>query len=110
MNLHVNGSALRARHITKRNGATIRRKSPTKAKNSRFDCLVARYYPAVYSFALRSTNDPWEAVALTRDAFNSTQKQLRYCRDEVALETILLTAVIRLVLAAASVELTFRVD
>jgi DNA-directed RNA polymerase specialized sigma24 family protein len=94
-----------------RNGtAATRRQSPTKAKNSRFDRLAARYYPAVYSFALRLTDDPWEAVVLTRDAFNSTRKQLRCCRDEVAFETILVNAVIRAVLAAASVELTFRVD
>jgi DNA-directed RNA polymerase specialized sigma24 family protein len=102
MNVHVNGAALPARHLTKRNGtAAIRRESPTKAKNSRFDRLVARYYPAVYSFALRLTDDPWEAVVLTRDAFNSTRKQLRYCRDEVVLVTILLTAVIRAGLTAA---------
>jgi hypothetical protein len=36
-------------------------------KSSHFDRLVARYYPAVYSFASRSR----EAIALTRDAFNS---------------------------------------
>ena len=40
-----------------------------KAKSSRFDTLVARYYPAVYSFASRLTDDPREAVVLTRDAF-----------------------------------------
>jgi DNA-directed RNA polymerase specialized sigma24 family protein len=37
-----------------------------KTKNSRFDRLVARYYPAVYSFAARLTDDPRDAVALTR--------------------------------------------
>ena len=39
-----------------------------KTKNSRFDRLVARYYPAVYSFAARLTDDPRDAVALTRHA------------------------------------------
>ena len=72
-----------------------------KAKSSRFDSLVARYYPAVYSFASRLTDDPREAVLLTHDAFNSTRKQLRSRRHEVALVTILLNAVIRAGLAAA---------
>ena len=39
-----------------------KRKPPMKAKISRFDTLVARYYPAVYSFASRLTDDPQEAV------------------------------------------------
>jgi len=72
-----------------------------KTKNSRFDKLVARYYPAVYSFAARLTDDPREAVALTRDAFNSTRKQLRNRRDEVLLASILMSAVIRAGLSAA---------
>ncbi len=72
-----------------------------KTKNSRFDKLVARYYPAVYSFAARLTDDPREAVALTRDAFNSTGKQLRNRRDEVLLASILISAVIRAGLSAA---------
>jgi hypothetical protein len=66
-----------------------------KAKRSRFDRLVARYYPAVYSFASRLTDDPREAVLLTHDAFDSTRKQLRTRRNEVALVIILLNAVIR---------------
>jgi len=41
-----------------------------KAKRSRFDRLVARYYPSVYSFAARLTDDPREAVALTHEGFN----------------------------------------
>jgi len=72
-----------------------------KTKNSRFDKLIARYYPAVYSFAARLTDDPREAVALTRDAFNSTRKQLRNRRDEVLLASILISAVIRAGLSAA---------
>jgi DNA-directed RNA polymerase specialized sigma24 family protein len=78
-----------------------KRKSSMKAKSSRFDSLVARYYPAVYSFASRLTDDPREAVVLTRDAFNSTRKQLRNRRDEVALASILISAVIRAGLIAA---------
>jgi len=46
-------------------------------KNSRFDSLVARYYPAVYSFASKLTDDPRAAVALTREAFNGARKQLQ---------------------------------
>ena len=41
-----------------------------ETRSSRFDSLVARYYPAVYSFAAKLTDDPREAVALTREAFN----------------------------------------
>ncbi len=78
-----------------------RRKPSMKAKSSRFDSLVARYYPAVYSFASRLTDDPREAVVLTRDAFKSTRKQLRNRRDEVALASILISAVIRAGLIAA---------
>jgi len=40
-----------------------------KTRSSRFDRLVAQYYPAVYSFASRLTDDPREAIALTRDDF-----------------------------------------
>jgi hypothetical protein len=72
-----------------------------KTKTSRFDRLVARYYAAVYRFASRLTDDPREAVVLTRDAFNMTRKQLRNRRDEVALASILISAVIRAGLTAA---------
>jgi DNA-directed RNA polymerase specialized sigma24 family protein len=72
-----------------------------KARSSRFDTLVARYYPAVYSFASRLTDDPREAVLLTHDAFNSTRKQLRSRRNEVALVITLLNAVIRAGLTTA---------
>jgi DNA-directed RNA polymerase specialized sigma24 family protein len=66
-----------------------------KAKSSRFDSLVARYYPAVYSFASRLTDDPREAVLLTYDAFNRTRKQLRSRRDEAVIVIMLLAAVIQ---------------
>jgi len=68
-----------------------------KAKSSSFDSLVDSYY----SFASRLTDDPREAVVLTRDAFRSTRKQLRNRRDEVALASILISAVIRAGLIAA---------
>jgi len=80
---------------------TQKRKRPMKAKSSRFDSLVARYYPAVYSFASRLTDDPREAVLFTHDALYSTRKQLQNRRDEVALASMLLTAVIRAGVAAA---------
>jgi plasmid replication initiation protein len=79
----------------------LNQKRKPLTKRVRFDTLVARYYPAVYTFASRLTDDPREAVLLTHDAFNSTRKQLRSGRDEVALVTILLNAVIRAGLAAA---------
>jgi DNA-directed RNA polymerase specialized sigma24 family protein len=72
-----------------------------KTKNSGFDRLVARYYPAVYSFATRFTDDPREAVALTRDAFRRSQQQLRNLRDQTVVATTLISAVIRVGLAAA---------
>ena len=72
-----------------------------KTKSSQFDCLVARYYPAVYSFAARLTDDPREAVALTREAFNGAQKQLRSIRNQTAIATVLIAAVLRAGLASA---------
>ena len=98
----IDCAALRARDVRKGNGTATnqKRKPPMKAKSSRFDSLVARYYPAVYSFASRLTDDPREAVVLTRDAFKSTRKQLRNRCDEVALGSILIYAVIRAGLTA----------
>jgi len=78
-----------------------KRKPPTKTKYRRFDTLVGRYYPAVYSFAFRLTDDPREAVLLTHDAFNAIRKRRWRRRDEVALATILLNAVIVAGLKAA---------
>jgi DNA-directed RNA polymerase specialized sigma24 family protein len=79
----------------------MKRKPTMKAKTSRFDSLVARYYPAVYSFASRLTDDPREAVVLTHDAFKSMRQQLRNRRDESALASILISAVIRAGLGTA---------
>ena len=70
-----------------------RKRPPTKAKS--FDTLVTRHYPAVYSFACRFTDDPLKAGVLTRDAFISTQKQLRTCCDENVFASILISNVIR---------------
>jgi DNA-directed RNA polymerase specialized sigma24 family protein len=72
-----------------------------KTKNSSFDCLVAQYYPAVFSFASRLTDDPREAIALTRDAFNSARKQSRNLRNPTAIALVLISAVIRAGLAPA---------
>src|SRR5437899_12860508 len=74
-----------------------------KRKATRFDRLVARYYPAVYSFAARFTDDPRKAVALTRDAFRSSQKQLRNLRDQRAVATTLISAVLRAGIATTEV-------
>ena len=70
-----------------------RKRSPGKAKC--FDTLVARYYPAVYGFACRFTDDGREARVLTRDAFNTTRKQLQTCCDENVLASILISNVLR---------------
>ena len=47
-----------------------------KTKSPSFDRLVARYYPAVYSFAARLTDDPRDAIALTRQAFSGARNQV----------------------------------
>jgi hypothetical protein len=72
-----------------------------KTKSSRFDCLVARYYPAVYSFAARFSDDPRDAVELTRRAFNNARKQLHSVRNQTAIATVLVSAVLRVGLASA---------
>jgi hypothetical protein len=95
--IHVDCAALRARHVRKGNetATNLKRRPSMRTKSSRFDSLVARYYPAVYSFASRLTDDPREAIMLTRDAFNSTRTQLGNRRDEAVLAYILISAVIR---------------
>lgn len=72
-----------------------------KTNNSRFDGLVARYYPAVYSFAARLTDDPRDAVALTRQAFNGARNQLHRMRNQTAIAAVLIAAVLRAGLASA---------
>jgi hypothetical protein len=46
------------------------------------------------------TDDPREAIALTRNAFRSAQKELCSLRDQTAVATTLILAVIRAGLAA----------
>jgi DNA-directed RNA polymerase specialized sigma24 family protein len=72
-----------------------------KTKSPRFDRLLACYYPAVYSFASRLTEDPREAIALTREAFNSAHKQAAKLRNPTAIALVLISAVIRAGLAPA---------
>jgi len=71
-----------------------------KTKSSRFDRLVARYYPAVYSFAAKLTDDPRDAVALTREAFNGARKELQRIRNQTGIVTVLIAAVLRAGLAS----------
>jgi len=66
-----------------------------KPRSSRFDNLIARYYPAVYSFASRLTDDPREAIALTRNAFSSSRRQIQNRHDQNSIATVLISAVIR---------------
>jgi hypothetical protein len=89
--------------ICKANGSTPTNEQGVsmKKKSSRFDRLVARYYPAVYSFASRLTDDPREAIALTRGAFNSARQQLQSIRNQTAIAMVLISAVIREGLASA---------
>jgi len=75
-----------------------------KRRRARFDSLVARYYPAVYSFASRLTDDPREAVLLTHQVFTTTRKQLRNRRNEAELVITLLDTVIRGGFFAARIE------
>ena len=77
-----------------------RKRPPLKGKT--FDTLVARYYLAVYSFACRFTDDGRKARALTRDAFDSTRKQMQTRCSEDVLASVLLSNVIRAGLALES--------
>jgi DNA-directed RNA polymerase specialized sigma24 family protein len=69
--------------------------NPAREDGSRFDSVVARYYPAVYSFAARLTDNPREASDLARAAFRDTRQQLARLRNQTAIATILISAVIR---------------
>jgi hypothetical protein len=64
-----------------------------KTQSSHFDTLVARYYPAVYGFASQLIDDPREAIALTRDAFNSTRKRMRSRCDGNVFASVLISSV-----------------
>jgi hypothetical protein len=72
-----------------------KRKPPIKTKGARYDTLVGRYYPAVYSIASGLVDDPREAILVTLATFNSTRKQLQSCCDENVLASILISNVIR---------------
>ena len=72
-----------------------------KTKSPTFDRLVARYYPVVYSFAARLTDDPRDAVTLTRQAFDGARKQLKSRRTQTAVATVLISALLRAGLAPA---------
>jgi DNA-directed RNA polymerase specialized sigma24 family protein len=82
-------------------GPSQKRKPLIKPDLARFDALIARYYPAVYKFASRLVDEPWEAALLTHVAFLSVRKQAWRPRDETALIRILLKAVVRVCLKAA---------
>ena len=56
---------------------------------------------AVYSFAARLTDDPRDANDLTRAAFRNTRRQLTQLRNQTAIATILISAVIRAGLGSA---------
>lgn len=83
------------------NVRSIRKQLTIRTKTSRFDRLVARYYPAVYSLASRMTDDPRQAVVLAHDALESTRKRLGNRRGETAFASVLIAAVIRVALATA---------
>jgi DNA-directed RNA polymerase specialized sigma24 family protein len=81
------------------NVQSIRKQLTIRKKTARFDRLVARYYPAVYSLASRMTDDPRQAVVLAHDALESTRKRLGNRRGETAFASVLIAAVIRVGLA-----------
>jgi DNA-directed RNA polymerase specialized sigma24 family protein len=80
---------------------SVRKKFTIRTKTSRFDRLVARYYPAVYSLASRMTDDPRQAIVLAHDALESTRKRLGNRRGETAFASVLIAAVIRARLTTA---------
>src|SRR5262245_25489308 len=70
-------------------------KPPKPNKPGGFEALVRRYYPGVYSFASRLTDDPRQALLLADHAFNATLKQMANCCDENVFASMLLANVIR---------------
>jgi len=76
-------------------GPNQKTKSSIKSDCARFDAFVSRYYPTVYSFASRLSDDPGEAVLLTNAALNSIRKQPWCPRDEITIVRMLLKAVVR---------------
>src|SRR5215475_8150135 len=82
-------------------GPNRKRKLSIKTGCARFDAFVGRYYPTVHSFASRLIDDPREATSLTYEAFDRLRKQLRTCRDESVLASILMSILIRAGLGTA---------
>jgi hypothetical protein len=66
-----------------------------ETKSSRFDRLVAQYYPAGYSIVARFTDNPSEAVVLMRGAFYSARKRAEDLRNPTAIALTLISAVMR---------------
>lgn len=73
-----------------------------KTKRSRFDRLVAQYYPGGFQLC-QPLKQPTsgEAIALTRGAFYSTRKEAENLRNSTAIALIRISAVIRTGLATA---------
>jgi len=83
------GTALRRQ--LERQGCT---ESTIGTEQSRPDTLVARYYPALYSFASHLTDGPRQALLLADHAFDTTPKQLSNCCDENVFASLLFANVI----------------
>src|SRR2546423_1850127 len=64
-----------------------------QTQSSRFDRLVDRHYPAVYGLATRLTDDPRDAIALTRSAFESVRIQVAQLRNRTSIASELISAV-----------------
>src|SRR5207247_9119613 len=79
--------------------ASFAAEASMKTQTSGSDRLIARYYPTVYSFASALTDDPREAIALTRGAFKRARKQAEKLRNPTAIALVLISAVIRAELA-----------
>jgi hypothetical protein len=62
--------------------ALFNKKEFMNTKSSQFDSLVPFTILLAYGFAARLTDDPRQAVALTREAFNSARKRLQSIRTQ----------------------------
>jgi DNA-directed RNA polymerase specialized sigma24 family protein len=62
------------------------------ANSSRYDRLVASYYPAVFQLAVKFSRSPAEAVTLTRHAFERAARQLPRFRSADEVNFLLLTS------------------
>ncbi len=59
---------------------------------TRFNRLVARYYPAVFQLAARFATSPTEAANLTRRTFERAARQLPRFRSADEINFLLLTS------------------